>query len=1333
MWNNSPTLSRPSRSLGIPGRALLWAWVALMSAPAAVDPMRVTTPAFQVITSREGLPQNSAMDLLYDSSGRLWVATQDGVATFDGQAWRAEAMPERKFSNFLRCMVLDVDGGLWFGRQDGGVAHLKSGRWDRPEGLMGAAGTRVNALLACQGAVWAATTRQGLGRFDGQHWTMLGANEGLPAAPMQCLASAEGAGLWVGTGQGLVLLENNRVARTELPGVSVESLLRLKDGGLLAGTARGLFQQSQGAWKPLPLPMEIQGRSIHALAQTRAMDGSDVLWVGTGGEGLASRDSAGWRIFTARNGLPSGAIWSLLPVEAKAGTEALWIGTDAGLVHLQFGQWQSLGRDQGLADPSVYALAWTKGKGMEGSLWLGTRSSGVARIEPSRVRFYTPKDGLPDVTVFSLLEWPLEGGAAVLYAGTQAQGLAQFAGGRWRPASTPVTLRHANIRQLRETQDTEGRRVLWLMSGGAGLWRRTGETWESVTMADGLPTNNIHSALETLDSLGGRTLWIGTESAGLARRRAGKLKIFTTQEGLPNNTVMSLAETHWGGGHQLWAGTEGGGLAWCDPDLEEPVWHVLSETTDPPLPNNTVYQVQVDGRERLYVFTNRGVARVAGTLGALHIEAFNTDSGLPSNEFNGGASMKDPLGRIWGGSISGAAVFDPAQELPAPAVSRLLLEQVQVNGETREFPQGVRLGHRERRLDFRFALLNFFRTSETRYQSQLLGLEEAPSAWSPEAHREFPGLGAGRYVFRVWARNYRGQVAGPVDLAFEIHPAPWRTVWAYGLYLLAMAGVAWAAVRTRLGLLQRKNEELEDRIRIRTHEIAAAKDHIESQNRQIARLMESSSLAQRDIISWSRAIAEELAQTIGATSIGIYTVQGEELRALGESATRIPTLQELQAKPYLNPKLDRRKNPVPVVEDRRGELSIPVEGPSGEILGGMVLSGPFAWGEPERRLVGVFAAQLGAILELQKTRRNLSAARQLQTHTRDSLREKGVALLQICPTCQRCYDESVRECAWDQTLLEAPRVLPYLIENRYQLLRLLGEGGMGLVFEAKDLRLDREVALKLIKPELYGIPEIRARFTQEARALASIEHPGVISIFDSGELEDGSAIMVMELLKGVDLGTIIARHGAGTPAQVARLLRQGGAGLAAAHRAGVIHRDIKPANIFLIQGIDGFQVKILDFGLAKPLAAEGGVTQTGMVVGTPQYMSPEQVRGHNLDARSDVYAFAANGYEALTGHRLIVPHAVGDVFSLIARGEHQPLAELVPGLPKRVGHAFEAALSVDVAGRPWDIDIWVSGFVDDLDGMANRTPGWPDIPASGFQPVHAESPPTGLMPDSGTG
>lgn len=1340
MWNNPPTIQRFQRVVRLIQR-LAWTLALSAASPARMvanptDPVQWAKPAFQTTTSHDGLPQNSIMGLTLDAKGRLWAATQDGAAVFDGHVWRPEAMPDRNISNFVRCIMLGVDGSLWFGRQDGGVARLNRGNWERPDGPMGAAGTRVNALLQRGGIIWAATTQRGLGRFDGQKWTLLGHESGLPSITISSLVEAPNDGLWVGTGQGLALLEKGRVTRIELPGQKIQTLLRTRVGDLLAGTNNGLFRNIGHNWEAVKLPLAVGTHSIQALAQTIAADGTPVLWVGSGDGGLARLDNLGWRIFGPRDGLASATIWSLLPQEGPAGTEALWIGTDAGLVHLQFGQWQSLGVNSGSAEPSIYSLLLTRGGDLGEALWLGTRGKGVARVAEGRVRFYTQADGLPYNTVFSLLEWRNKDGGSVLYAGTQGEGLAQLRQGRWTRVPMPPGARHINIRQMRETSGPDGQRVLWLISGGDGLWRRTGDRWESLTTSDGLPTNQLHCALETSDDAGRRTLWIGTESGGLVRIRDGALTVYTMREGLPNNTVMSLCESRREGRHYLWVGTESGGLVWLDPDQEKPSWNRLAETSVPRLPNNTIYQLQEDADSRLYAFTNRGVARISGPPGALRVETFTMDSGLPSNEFNGGASMKDSLGRIWGGTIRGAAVFDPKLELAQTAAPRLVLDAIQVNGQPRESIAGTSLGYRERRLEFAYSLLSYFRPSETRYQTQLMGLEEAPSGWAEDPHREYPGLRAGSYVFRVWAKDYRGRLAGPVDVGFTVRPAPWLTAWAYALYIVMIAGSVWLAVQVRLRRLLRRTVELEAKVRQRTAEIEAAKDQIEAQNQQISRLMESSSLAQRDLISWSQAIAEELAQTIGATSIGILTVHGGELRSLGQSDAHIPTLQELQAQPFLNPSQDRRKHSVPVSPDRRRELSLPVKGPSGEILGGMVLSGPFRWGEAERRLVGVVAAQLGAVLELQKTRRSLDAARQKQAQTREKLREAGLALLQTCPLCGRCYDESVQQCAWDDTRLESPRILPFVVQGRYQLARLLGEGGMGLVFEARDLRLGRVVALKLIKPELYGIAEIRARFTQEAKALAGIEHPSVISIFDSGELEDGSAFMIMELLKGVDLGTLIMRHGPGTPSQVARLLRQGAAGLAAVHRTGVVHRDLKPANIFLVP--DGnnpdsgaFQVKILDFGLAKPLTAEGGVTQTGMVVGTPHYMSPEQVRGQTLDARSDVYAFAANGYEALTGRRLISPTAVADIFSLITRGEHPELRDLLPGLPAKVDEAFMAALAVDPKNRPWDIEAWAAGFVAELEGMTSKALGWPRIAGTGSQLVDAGSPPTALMPESG--
>jgi serine/threonine protein kinase len=362
------------------------------------------------------------------------------------------------------------------------------------------------------------------------------------------------------------------------------------------------------------------------------------------------------------------------------------------------------------------------------------------------------------------------------------------------------------------------------------------------------------------------------------------------------------------------------------------------------------------------------------------------------------------------------------------------------------------------------------------------------------------------------------------------------------------------------------------------------------------------------------------------------------------------------------------------------------------------------------------------MLELQQARKALHQARDLQARSREAMIARGVEPLQLCPTCGRCYGAAETLCSVDGAELGAPRLIPRLIQDRYELRRVLGEGGMGLVFGAQDQRLNREVALKLIKPELYNMPEIRGRFQQEALALARMHHPGVIGIFDSGELEDGSAFLVMELLRGQNLGDLLRRHGPGTPAQVARLLRQGAAALGAAHRAGLLHRDIKPENFFLVAGEGGFQTKLLDFGLAKPFGAEEGLTRTGMVVGTPNYMSPDQLKGQTLDARSDLYAFATVAFEALTGHRLIQATALADVFMAISQGGFPPPSDFVPGLPDLVDTAFKVALAADREQRPSDAEAWVGAFHEALAGAPATREGWPELLAGRDGPARAADP-----------
>ena len=251
------------------------------------------------------------------------------------------------------------------------------------------------------------------------------------------------------------------------------------------------------------------------------------------------------------------------------------------------------------------------------------------------------------------------------------------------------------------------------------------------------------------------------------------------------------------------------------------------------------------------------------------------------------------------------------------------------------------------------------------------------------------------------------------------------------------------------------------------------------------------------------------------------------------------------------------------------------------------------------------------------------------------------------------------------------------------------------------------MALKIIKAEHLHQPAMRFRLEREARAIARIHHPGVVALYDSGEVEDGSAFLVMELLAGCDLASVVESSGPGTPGQVASLLRQTGSALLAAHRAGVIHRDVKPGNLFLIPAErDAFQVKVLDFGLARTARVDTRVTVSGIVAGTPAYMPPEQLRGEESDDRSDLYSLAAVAFEALSGRPAVTASTqLGTAAVEVLTVVPPLLSSVVPGVPAALDAAFAAALAKKPADRPPSLEAWVAEVARGLDGM-RVPPAW---------------------------
>src|ERR1700687_871519 len=261
----------------------------------------------------------------------------------------------------------------------------------------------------------------------------------------------------------------------------------------------------------------------------------------------------------------------------------------------------------------------------------------------------------------------------------------------------------------------------------------------------------------------------------------------------------------------------------------------------------------------------------------------------------------------------------------------------------------------------------------------------------------------------------------------------------------------------------------------------------------------------------------------------------------------------------------------------------------------------------------------------------------------------------------------------------------------YEIQSPLGAGGIGEVYRARDTRLDREVAIKVLPSHLSENPEFRARFEREAKTISGLQHPNICVLYDVGR-QDGVDFLVMEYLEGETLAARLTRKPM-TPDETVRIGIEVADALDKAHRSGIVHRDLKPGNVMLTKG----GAKLMDFGLAKLQAVATGapsgtpafsavatlpnmaspITVAGTIVGTVQYMSPEQIQGKEADARSDIFAFGAMLYEMLTGKRAFEGKSQLSVASAVLEKEPDPISKIQPLAPPSLEHVVQTCIAKD--------------------------------------------------------
>ena len=733
----------------------------------------------------DGLPQSSVHRVLQSSDGYLWIATEGGVARFDGLSFtvfRRETEPAFA-SDDVCCLAQDGEGSLWFGTADG-VVRLREGRMQHFGEADGLPSASIVALAATRDGGLLVLTTAGLGRWSGSRFVALP----MPAMPrLIALEPARDGGAWLLSEDGLAKLRDGRVQAVTLPKPREPAVLagvaEGPRGELWLRSAKGVVAYANGVEREWRVGRELPGRRVESMTVDRA----GRAWVGTN-DALVTLD-AGSDGVTAIGALNGNAV--LDTIEDREGNR--WIGTETGGLHLL--RQMKFRSEPGLAGKAVTSVVQAR----DGAVWAGTREDGLRRIRGDTTDEPVKVSELTSPVVLSLA--PGERGS--VWVGTP-DGLNHVeASGAVRRITAADGLPDEFVRSLLAGRDGS----VWAGTR-RGLAHVTGTRTETVTKADGLGGDLIGTLLETAakgDVPAG--LWIST-SGGLSLLSRGAIRTFTARDGLDGQIVTGMAQDEAGG---LWVATQTGGLSrYAGGRFMAVRGLALGETID---------GIASDGVGYLWVRGARGVRRIAfaaltrcmGSSGPcdLTVERFGVADGMPSEESVAGgapALWRTTNGEIWIATRRGLAIADaahlPMNRVPPPvALERFLVDDAAM--PVAGAPLAIAFGHA--RFTIEYAGLSYTVPSKVRYRFQLEGFDREWTNAGARRSATYTNLPPKSYRFRVQAMNNDGVWSEPgAELAFRIVPPFYRRWWFALAMLLLLAGLAVALYRLRLRRLERQ-------------------------------------------------------------------------------------------------------------------------------------------------------------------------------------------------------------------------------------------------------------------------------------------------------------------------------------------------------------------------------------------------------------------------------------------------------------------------------------------------------------------------------------------------
>jgi serine/threonine protein kinase/ligand-binding sensor domain-containing protein len=784
----------------------------------------------------EGLSSPSTFALTLDKQGYLWAATSVGAAYYNGYHWVSVKLPDK--NNLIAYSLLAAsDGSIWLGT-DQGLFQLKDKQWktyDVSNGfLKGTVYALIEVVTNGESTLWAGTTN-GLARLKKNNWEKYFKTDGLPSNEIHTLLWSERTKrLWIGSSKGLAVWQNEQIkpyTEQKLPGGVVYSLAetgRQQNYQLWVGTEEGLAAIGETQVTIYGNDV-LPNKTVRALYRMSLSNGQEWLWVGTLA-GATCWQGNRWVYYGQDLGL---LINGFLSTPTQTGTNVLWVASAQSLVRLEENIWYNYGKNDGFPAASLLALLETKNDAGDYTIWVGTQGQGLGEYRAGHWRYHNVQTGLPSNAVTSLLATKTRDNQTVLWIGTVA-GLVRWENNKQTVITTKDGLSTDIILSLMVEPKESGKETLWIGTLGGGVCYLEDNVWKSLTTKDGLPDNRVLALLKTGTTPADSIVWIGTAS-GLAWFQHGKVNTYDMTNGLPDNLVTCLLEYQQQDGQKvLLVGTKTG-IVWIDPQNPKSGLHPYA------VKGEFILQMRNDQTHRLYISDKETVMRwdlPNAKAEPTRIQRFSAKDGIPLGVFGQGASLVDHAGRIWFGGALGVGIFDPRREINNDItypLSPLVLDKISLNEQSTTVNTNQVLAYNENNFILEYAFLNYFREEDVQYQRQLEGFDRQVSAWTKDRKAVYTNLREGKYTFKVWAKDHTNRIVGPTLLSFEIRPAPWRTWWAYSIYVLVVAGLVYGGVRLRLQTLEIRNRELEGKVQARTVELAEKIDLLDRKNVELDR------------------------------------------------------------------------------------------------------------------------------------------------------------------------------------------------------------------------------------------------------------------------------------------------------------------------------------------------------------------------------------------------------------------------------------------------------------------------------------------------------------------